>query len=110
MRRAAGDFRDLVTVRRLDQTADAEADLATTYQTVCVRRARFVTGGGRERQQLQQVAEGQLIVELPWDSVTRTIDPQMELVFGTRRLAIAAAENVDELNEVVRLTCIEVKP
>ena len=107
MRRAAGDFRESIVIRRLVQAADPDADLAGTPETVCSRRARFVTGGGRERQQHQQLAEGTLIVELPWDSVTRTISPQMDLLYGTRVLAIVAVENVDQLNETMRLTCTE---
>ncbi len=109
MRRAAGEFREQVTVRRLVQAADTDADLAGTPTTVCTRRAKFLSAGGRERQQLQQVAEGSEIVELIWDSVTRTIDPQMDLLHGTRVLAIVAVEDLDNLHEVVRLTVIQSK-
>ena len=110
MRAAAGDFREQITVRRLVQEADVTADLAGTPETVCTRRARFLTQGGRERQQAAQIAEGTHIVEMMWDSVTKTIDPQMDILHGTRVLAIVSVEDVDNLHELIRITCIETKP
>lgn len=109
MRRAAGDFRETVSILRLVQLPSVASDLAETTEVLGHRRARFVTGAGRERQQAQQVAEGQTVVELMYDTVTASIDPQMRLVHRNRVLEIVSVEDVDHLREVIRLTCIEVK-
>jgi head-tail adaptor len=108
MRATAGAYRTVVTVKQITQAANASGHLADTPSDYCTRRARIESGGGSQQQtEAHQEARRQLVLYLPWDSTTDTITSLMHVVIGSRTLDIEAVENVDGLNEEMRITCVE---
>lgn len=110
----AGKRRNRVRLDRPKPTAEKDAagqiDLAdeSNWQNVASRFARIVPRGGRESFRFQQVrAEVSHLLELPSDSVTRTIDPTWRIKFGSRTFQIDSAFDVEERMKMVQVYCIE---
>ena len=78
------------------------------WNTVGIRRCRFVTRGGRERVFSDQVsADVTHVIEMRSDSVTRSIHPKMRLNMCGRIFNIAAAYDVNEERRIVRIEATE---
>ena len=110
---AAVRYRHTLTVQSPAGTPDAggHPDLTDpdNWDSIGNIRANFITRGGREGRVFDQVsAEVTSIVETPWNNFSRSIHPNMRLLFGTRIFNIVSAFDVDESRQKVRIHITEV--
>lgn len=108
MRRPAGHYNRTITVQTNTPVPGSAGDLVPGWSELCVRRARIVTGNGREVQQEQLQPQRPIVLGLPYDSVTKTINPRMRILLDSRQLEIESAVDVDNQHEEVQITCTEV--
>lgn len=106
---AAGNRNNYVKIERC-----TDGDINTVFETppsfslLCERFAGTKITGGREflaAMEVQPLLNS--ILELPYDSVTKTITPRDRIVFGERTLNIGSAFNEGDNNEKMILWIIE---
>lgn len=86
--------------------ADGQVDLtdSTNWTTEGSIRANFVSKGGREFVQANQVqADNSTTIETRSTNFTRSILPKWRLLFGSRVIEITSAYDVDEARKTVRI-------
>lgn len=109
-----GSRQHRVTIERPKTTQDGAGHVDLTQDSNWLeagkRWSSMATRGGRESRVFDQVqAEVSHIIEVPYDSLTKTIVPKWRLKMGTRRLNITAAYDVDEQHRTIRVEAIEAK-
>lgn len=103
-----------IAIERPSTTPDAagHVDLAddANWDEVGKCWSAMTTRGGREARVFDQVqADVSHIIEMPYNSLTKTIVPKWRLKMGTRRFNITAAYDVDEQHRTIRIEATEAK-
>jgi hypothetical protein len=106
---AAGPRNNYVTIQRAtDSAVNVDHEVLPTFTTLCKRFAGSKIMGGREfllAMEVQPLLNS--IIELPYDSVTRTITPRDRIIDDGRTLNIDRAFNEGENNEKIIIWTIE---
>lgn len=107
-----GYCRNQVTIQRKSSEQDSGGDPTESWIPVLTALAGITTQTQREAYQTGQVAQfvPQVvhIVTLRYPVPDVMIAGGMQVVFGARIFIVQAADNVQERNRVLNLTCLEV--
>ncbi len=108
-----GYYSKLVTIQKpgttgRDAAGHIDLSVAANWDDVTKAYCRVMPQNGREFYRAQQTeANITHLIEMPYSNKTAAIDPSYRLKMSSRYLNVISAINVDEMNRVIRASCIE---